>query len=35
MAALVAAIHDLNACEIKDVDGRVEPGHDEFLVIVL
>jgi hypothetical protein len=28
MPALVAGIHVLNMRRIKDVDGRVEPGHD-------
>jgi hypothetical protein len=28
MAALVAGLHVLNPRQNKDVDGRVEPGHD-------
>jgi hypothetical protein len=28
MPALVAGIHDLAHEQIKDVDGRDEPGHD-------
>jgi len=28
MPALVAGIHVLRPCEIKDVDGRDKPGHD-------
>jgi hypothetical protein len=30
MPALVAGIHILRMFSQKDVDGRVEPGHDEF-----
>jgi hypothetical protein len=29
MPARVAGIHDLNPVEIKDVDGRDKPGHDD------
>jgi hypothetical protein len=29
MPALVAGIHVVRPCNIKDVDGRDEPGHDE------
>jgi hypothetical protein len=29
MPALVAGIHAFEAVQIKDVDGRDKPGHDE------
>jgi len=30
MPSLVPAIHVLGRRELKDVDGRVKPGHDEM-----
>jgi hypothetical protein len=30
MPALVAALHVLKPCKIKDVEGGTEPGHDEL-----
>jgi hypothetical protein len=34
MPALVAGIHVLWLCGKKDVDGRVQPGHDERMQVV-